>query len=322
MWQPSAGNAKAAPATSILNARQAPRKRTAAKLATQPAGQCRRWRTSSLPNPFWRAQHGSLLCLYRRPDFYGKCSSLGAAAQAIVPSCTRSFALQPGAIAAAVVLLHVGGLAALEGGLLRRAADSVVPVQMLSELIEPPQPVAQAPAPPLAPLPKPALALPPKVTPKAPKPLPPAPPAPRPLAVKDTAPSPAAPLGTTTPAPPAPPIEVAQTPAAPAMPPAPPAPPAPATVQLPSSDADYLNNPPPAYPPVSKRMGETGKVVVRVYISPDGRAQKGEVRTSSGFERLDDAALAAALKWRYVPGKRGGAPEAMWVNVPINFTLN
>lgn len=288
---------------------------------------CRRWRRSSSPNRFWRAQHGSLLCLYRWPDFYGKCSSLGAAAQAIVPSHTRSFALQPGVIAVAVVLLHVGGLAALEGGLLRRTADSVVSVQMLSELIEPPQPVAQAPAPPLSPLPlslsKPALALPPKVTPKAPRPLPPAP---RPLAVKDTAPSPAAPLGTTTPAPPAPPIEVAQTAVAPAMPPspatAPPAQPAPAKVELPSSDADYLNNPPPDYPPLSKRMGETGKVVVRVYISTDGTAQKGEVRTSSGFERLDDAALAAALKWRYVPGKRGGAPEAMWVNVPVNFTLN
>ncbi len=83
-----------------------------------------------------------------------------------------------------------------------------------------------------------------------------------------------------------------------------------------------MNNPPPAYPPVSKRLGETGKVVVRVYISPDGLAQKGEVRTSSGFERLDAAALSAALKWRYVPGKRGGVAEAMWVNVPVTFTLN
>ncbi len=91
---------------------------------------------------------------------------------------------------------------------------------------------------------------------------------------------------------------------------------------LPSSDADYLNNPPPAYPPVSRRLGETGKVVVRVFIGTDGSAQKGEVRSSSGFERLDAAALAAAVKWRYVPGKRGDVPEAMWVNVPIHFTLN
>jgi periplasmic protein TonB len=228
----------------------------------------------------------------------------------------RPFYTQPSAIAAAVVLLHVGGLVALQSGLLRRAAELIVPVQMLSELIEPPQPVVQPP-----PQPKPAPAPQPKVAQKAPTP----PPAPQPLAIKDTAPSPTAPLGTTTPAPPAPPVEVAQAAAAPApaaAPTAPPAPPAPAKIELPSSDADYLNNPPPAYPPVSKRLGETGKVVVRVYISPDGAAQKGEVRTSSGFERLDAAALVAALKWRYVPGKRGGIAESMWVNVPINFTLN
>jgi protein TonB len=49
--------------------------------------------------------------------------------------------------------------------------------------------------------------------------------------------------------------------------------------------------------------------------------QSAELRKSSGFERLDQAALATALKWRYVPGKRGGVPEAMPVNVPINFVL-
>lgn len=68
-------------------------------------------------------------------------------------------------------------------------------------------------------------------------------------------------------------------------------------------------------------MREQGKVVVHVLIGADGVAQKGEVRQSSGFERLDQAALATALKWRYLPGKRGGVPEAMWFNVPIQFVL-
>ena len=101
----------------------------------------------------------------------------------------------------------------------------------------------------------------------------------------------------------------------------PPAPAAAAKVELPSSDADYLQNPKPAYPPISKRLGEQGKVVVRVLIGVDGSAQQAEVRQSSGFERLDQAALATALKWRYAPGKRGGVAEAMWFNVPINFVL-
>ena len=88
-----------------------------------------------------------------------------------------------------------------------------------------------------------------------------------------------------------------------------------------SSDADYLNNPPPEYPRLSRRMGEQGKVVVRVLIGADGLPQKAEIRTSSSYERLDQAALSTVMKWRYVPGKRGGVAEAMWFNVPINFVL-
>jgi periplasmic protein TonB len=230
---------------------------------------------------------------------------------------------QPTAIAAAVVLLHIACLVALQSGLLRRGADLIVPVQIHSELIELPQPVVESPP---QPEPKPAPAPQPKVAQKAPAPPPRPPPAPQPLAIQDKLLALAAPVGINTPAPPVPPIEVAQAPALPPAPavalPAPPAPPAPAKVEMPSSDADYLNNPPLVYPPLSKRLSETGKVVVRVYISPDGVAQKAEVRTSSGFERLDAAALAAVLKWRYVPGKRGGVAEAMWVNVPVTFTLD
>ena len=90
---------------------------------------------------------------------------------------------------------------------------------------------------------------------------------------------------------------------------------------LPSTQADYLNNPRPPYPPLSRRLGEQGKVVLRVFIETDGTAARAEIRTSSGFERLDQAALQTVLRWRYVPGKRGGTPEAMWVTVPINFVL-
>jgi periplasmic protein TonB len=101
-----------------------------------------------------------------------------------------------------------------------------------------------------------------------------------------------------------------------------PAPAAPAAVVLPSGDADYLNNPAPAYPRMSRRMGEQGTVVVRVFISTEGRAEKAEVRTSSGYSRLDEAALDTVQRWRYMPGKRGGVPEAMWFNVPIRFVLD
>lgn len=101
------------------------------------------------------------------------------------------------------------------------------------------------------------------------------------------------------------------------MPAAPPAP----KVELPSSDADYLHNPAPVYPRLSFKLGEEGLVVVRVLIGTDGRAQDAQVAKSSGFTRLDQAAEATARSWRYVPGKRGGVPEAMWVNVPIKWEI-
>jgi protein TonB len=139
------------------------------------------------------------------------------------------------------------------------------------------------------------------------------------------APSPPLPAPTSEPSP----LVVQAAPAAPApqaieattVAAAPAAPPAPARIELPSSDAAYLNNPKPSYPALSRRLGEQGKVVVRVLIGVDGTAQQAEIRNSSGYDRLDQAALATVRSWRYVPGKRNGVAEAMWFNVPINYVL-
>lgn len=90
----------------------------------------------------------------------------------------------------------------------------------------------------------------------------------------------------------------------------------------PSNTADYLNNPPPPYPPMSRRLGESGRVIVRVLIGTDGRAQDARIQKSSGYERLDQVALDTVRnRWRYKPGTRDGVPEAMWFNVPLNFVL-
>lgn len=202
-------------------------------------------------------------------------------------------------IASSVVVFHVAALWALQNGLLRRAVEIVVPVALLSEFIEPPQPKIEPPAPtPPAPVKQPVVH---RAVPTPPQPLAPA-----------VAPDPI-PAPTAVTMPPAPPV------AAPVA--APPAPPAPVRVELPSSDADYLQNPKPAYPALSMRLGEQGKVVVRVLIGTDGTAQKAEIQQSSGFDRLDQAARTTVLKWRYVPGKRGGVAQAMWFNVPIHFVL-
>lgn len=206
-----------------------------------------------------------------------------------------------------VLLLHVGVLWALQAGLLRRVVEVFVPALVLVEM----------------------------VTPQADKPEPPPPP-PMPVKTKLTPVTPPTPLAVTTPTPQpseitlapvdlSPPVSTGEktfsnatataTTATVAAPPAPP------KLELPSSDADYLNNPKPPYPPLSKRMGEQGKVVIRTLIGADGVATDASIQKSSGFERLDQAALATARKWRYVPGKRAGVAEAMWFNVPFTFVL-
>ncbi|MGE5469297.1 MAG: energy transducer TonB [Bacteroidota bacterium] len=97
--------------------------------------------------------------------------------------------------------------------------------------------------------------------------------------------------------------------------------PAPASVQSPRFDADYLNNPAPAYPPMARRLGEEGKVVLRVFVEPSGRPGQIEVKTGSGSPRLDQAAQDAVWRWKFVAARRGDETLGAWVLVPIVFNL-
>lgn len=211
----------------------------------------------------------------------------------------------------AVIGCHVLGLWALQSGLLRRAVETIVPVQVLADFVEAPQPQVE-PAPP-PPQPQPAPPRPRPTTPRAPVPLP----EPAPLPVAEAAPQ--APIEVAAPAPPEPQPVTAIPSSGKAASEAPPAPP---VVVLPSSNAAYLNNPPPAYPHVSLRFNEQGTVRIRAFIGTDGKPTKISLQTSSGFPRLDQAAIESVHRWRFVPGTRNGRPEAMWTEVPVRFQLN
>jgi protein TonB len=209
-------------------------------------------------------------------------------------------------IALLVVALHAGLIWALQSDLLIRAREMVVTAEVVSEFIDPPGP-SVAPLPPVTP----ALIAQKKAVSKAP-----ARTQAQPLAIADPAPAPDAPTGIVSPPLPAAPAPVAAAPAAL------PGPPATTMVQLPSSNADYLQNPKPPYPPLSARLGETGTVVYQVWVGADGKAQRAELVSSSGFARLDNAAYNTVMHWRYVPGTRNGVPVAMPVNVPIHWQLS
>lgn len=99
-----------------------------------------------------------------------------------------------------------------------------------------------------------------------------------------------------------------------------PAPPPPPIIQ-PRFDANYLDNPKPPYPGLSKRLGEQGVVQLRVFVNADGSVGKLELKRSSGHPRLDQSAMSTVQYWRFVPARQGSQAIAAWVVVPIHFTL-
>lgn len=118
-----------------------------------------------------------------------------------------------------------------------------------------------------------------------------------------------------TPAPPAP----APVPATPARSKAPSSP---VAKDIPAhANAGYLNNPKPDYPRMARQRHWEGRVVLRVFVTADGRCGDLSVYRSSGHEILDEAAADAVRQWRFVPGKHGDTAVASWVNVPIEFAL-
>lgn len=207
----------------------------------------------------------------------------------------------------AVLALHVGAVVALAQYQPAREAMSQLRTVMISLItppkLEPPQDL---------PKPKPIVKQPiRKIEPLHPQPI---------LAITEPTPVPArfeAPSPPPTPAPPPAPVAVASAPA-----PAPvAAAPVPAPVIPPNFNADYLDNAAPSYPALSRRMGEEGRVVLRVFVNQQGLPTQVELRTSSGFSRLDSVALETVRQWKFVPARRGEQPIGAWVLVPISFSL-
>lgn len=197
--------------------------------------------------------------------------------------------------------LHLGALAAIV-----LSKSEPTPVEIIQPTIQgvivmaEPEPAPPPPAPlPLPPPPPPEKK--PEPTPKPkPKPLPKAPPSER--AVKAPEPEP-------TPAP-----AVAQ--------PAEPAPAAPAPVLPPRADAGQISNPAPAYPSLSRRLREEGLVVLEILIRADGSVGEIKLKASSGFKRLDEAAMNAVKRWRYQPATQGGIAIDFWYEQPVEFNLH
>ena len=242
--------------------------------------------------------------------------------------------LQRRALVGAILTGHV----AVIWGLLqiREVRDAVVDAApMFVSLIAPPppeppppEPVPVVPPPPVIPPPPVPIVKPPPAArpvakrPPRPSPVIAAPPAPQPARPVFVVPEPAPVVAPIAPTPSLAPVIVAAPAPVPA-PPAPPAPPPPVVEPkiIPASAVEYLEAPVLEYPRLSQRAGETGRVLIRVFIDPAGLAKDVQVNQSSGHARLDAAALAAVKRARFKPYTENGRPVAGWAFIPLDFQL-
>jgi periplasmic protein TonB len=228
-------------------------------------------------------------------------------------------------IAAAVLMFHAVAIWALQSGLLMRAVEMVVPVTVLAEIVEPPKPAPQlqlpvAPKetqPPAKPPVKQVVAKPAVVKPAPPVPQKQAPPQILAVETPTTVPNAPAPVQIAPVAPvsaPSVPVAAVATPAAVSAT-------APVVKVQPSTDADDLYNPNKRYPRMSITMGEQGVVMVRILIGANGLPIKAELQKTSGFERLDQAALEFVMQSRYKPGTLNGVANEMWMGRTVTYNL-
>ena len=76
----------------------------------------------------------------------------------------------------------------------------------------------------------------------------------------------------------------------------------------------------PDYPQSARAGGVDGQVMVQALVGRDGLVK--DVKVVKSIPELDDAAVTAVRQWRFKPAMSKGAPVAVWVAVPVKFSLH
>lgn len=84
---------------------------------------------------------------------------------------------------------------------------------------------------------------------------------------------------------------------------------------------DYRENPEPPYPPAARRRRQEGLVLLKVKVTSEGRAAQVEVKQSSGFSILDEAALQTVRRWEFEPARIDSLAVDSEVEIPVHFRL-
>ena len=76
----------------------------------------------------------------------------------------------------------------------------------------------------------------------------------------------------------------------------------------------------PAYPMSSIHLGEAGALALDILVGADGRVRDAKVSKSSGYDRLDQAAVSEAKQhWHLRPATRNGVPFEQWLTLKVVF---
>lgn len=76
----------------------------------------------------------------------------------------------------------------------------------------------------------------------------------------------------------------------------------------------------PSYPDLAREAGVQGTVMVQAHVCACGEVS--ETRIVQSISMLDSAAAGAVRQWIFKPGLSAGEPVAVWVSVPVKFSLH
>jgi TonB family protein len=77
----------------------------------------------------------------------------------------------------------------------------------------------------------------------------------------------------------------------------------------------------PRYPESARRQGVEGTTLLKIYVTDRGLVEDVLIEHSAGHHDLDFAAMEAVKRWRFEPARQGNRAVAVWVMLPVRFTL-
>ncbi len=83
-----------------------------------------------------------------------------------------------------------------------------------------------------------------------------------------------------------------------------------------------IRQPKPRYPMSARRMGQSGQVLLRLFVDPEGAVREVGVVRAEPAGVFEDAAVEAARKWQFSPAVSRGVAVGMWMTLPVRFALD